>query len=52
MKRSSMSSKKQSLGRKTGDKVERLGEKVVRAGAPKTGRAVYNAGSKIARDKA
>lgn len=37
----------ESLSHKVGDSIERLGEKVIKAGAEKLGRAIYNAGDKI-----
>ncbi len=39
--------KKESLTHKVGDKLERLGQKISNAGAPKIGKAVYEAGNKI-----
>ncbi len=39
--------KKQGFAKKVGDALERTGEKVQKAGMPKTGRAIYNAGDKI-----
>lgn len=39
--------KKNTLFQKAGDKIERLGEKITDAGAPKVGEAVYNAGDKL-----
>lgn len=39
--------KEESLSHKVGDKIERLGEKVIKAGAPKLGKAIYNAGDKL-----
>jgi hypothetical protein len=36
-----------SLTQKAGDVLERLGEKVIKAGAPKIGKAIYNAGDKL-----
>lgn len=41
------SGEKDSLRHKAGDKLERLGEKVSKAGLPKTGKAIYNAGNKL-----
>jgi len=38
---------KESFTHKTGDKVERFGEKISNSGAPKTGKAIYDAGNKI-----
>lgn len=38
---------KESISHKVGDSIERLGEKVIKAGAPKLGKAIYNAGDKI-----
>lgn len=38
---------KESFSHKVGDKIERTGEKLERAGAEKLGRAVSNAGDKI-----
>jgi hypothetical protein len=44
---------KESFTHKTGDKVERMGQKVKNAGAEKLGNAIYNAGDKLehSRDK-
>lgn len=39
--------KDDSLSHKVGDSIERLGEKVMKAGAEKLGKAIYNAGDKI-----
>jgi len=39
--------KDESLSHKVGDSIERLGEKVIKAGAEKLGKAIYNAGDKI-----
>jgi hypothetical protein len=39
--------KKDSFTHKVGDKVERFGEKISNAGAPKTGKVIYDAGNKI-----
>jgi len=39
--------KKESFAHKVGESIERLGEKITRAGAPKIGKAVYNAGDKV-----
>lgn len=36
-----------SVSHKVGDSIERIGEKVIKAGAEKLGRAIYNAGDKI-----
>ena len=38
---------KQTTSHKVGDKVERFGEKVSNAGAPKTGKVIYDAGNKM-----
>lgn len=38
---------KESLTKKAGDQIERLGDKVSRAGAEKVGRAIHNLGDKI-----
>lgn len=38
---------KDSLAKKTGDKIEKVGEKIKNSGARKIGNAVYNAGDKI-----
>ena len=35
------------LAHKTGDAIERVGQKISDAGATKTGKAIYNAGNKI-----
>lgn len=40
-------SPEKSISHKVGDSIERLGEKVIKAGAEKLGRAIYNAGDKI-----
>lgn len=40
-------SKDEGVAHKVGDSLERLGEKVIKAGAPKLGKAIYNAGNKI-----
>ncbi|MES2770352.1 MAG: hypothetical protein V4596_14510 [Bdellovibrionota bacterium] len=39
--------KDDSISHKVGDSIERLGEKVIKAGAEKLGKAIYNAGDKI-----
>ncbi len=39
--------KKDSLSKKAGDKIERVGEKISNAGAKKLGDAIYNAGDKL-----
>jgi hypothetical protein len=39
--------KEKSVSHKVGDSIERLGEKIMNAGAKKVGRAIYNAGNKI-----
>lgn len=38
---------KQGFAHKTGDQIERLGEKISNAGAEKLGKVVYDAGNKI-----
>ena len=38
---------KESLSKKAGDKLERVGEKISNAGAHKIGEAVYKAGDKL-----
>lgn len=38
---------KETIAHKVGDKIERLGEKISKAGAQKLGKSVYNAGNKI-----
>ncbi|MBC7712202.1 MAG: hypothetical protein H7177_02625 [Rhizobacter sp.] len=38
---------KESFAHKTGDKIERAGDKLTNAGHDKMGRAVHNAGDKI-----
>lgn len=38
---------KVTLTHKTGDKIERLGEKLQRSGAEKLGKVVYNTGNKF-----
>ena len=38
---------KESFSHKVGDKVERFGEKISNAGAPKTGKVIYDTGNKI-----
>jgi hypothetical protein len=43
----SSKAEKETLAHKAGDKIERLGEKVIKAGLPKTGKAIYNAGNKL-----
>jgi hypothetical protein len=42
---------KEPFTRKAGDKIERMGEKVSKAGLPKTGKAIYDAGNKIEHSK-
>ena len=39
--------RKDSVSHKVGDKIERFGEKVTNAGAPKVGKVIYDAGNKI-----
>lgn len=39
--------KNKGLAHKTGDAIERVGQKVSEAGATKTGKAIYNAGDKL-----
>jgi hypothetical protein len=39
--------KDDSISHKVGDTIERLGEKIIKAGAPKIGKAIYNAGDKL-----
>jgi hypothetical protein len=39
--------KEDSVSHKVGDSLERLGEKVIKGGAQKIGKAIYNAGDKI-----
>lgn len=41
------SKSKESLAKKAGDKIERVGEKISNAGATKLGNAIYNAGDKL-----
>lgn len=41
------SKKDNSISHKVGDTLERLGEKVIKAGAPKLGKVIYNAGDKL-----
>jgi hypothetical protein len=43
----SVTPKDDSVSQKVGDTIERLGEKIIKAGAPKIGKAIYNAGDKI-----
>lgn len=38
---------KESFSKKTGDKIERMGQKIANAGATKIGKVVYDAGNKI-----
>lgn len=45
------SADKDSLTHKTGDKIERAGEKISKAGLPKTGKAIYNIGNKLEHSK-
>lgn len=42
-----LNTEKESLAKRTGDKIENLGDKVSRAGAEKVGRAIHNLGDKI-----
>lgn len=44
---SSSKSSKGGLAKKVGDKIERVGERLTKAGASKLGRSVYKAGDKI-----
>ncbi len=39
--------KKNSIAHKAGDAIERVGEKITKAGAPSIGKAVYKAGDKL-----
>lgn len=43
----SFKSTKDAFTKKAGDKLERVGEKISKAGAKKIGDAVYNAGNKL-----
>jgi len=43
----STSSEKEGWKKKAGDSIERLGEKISRAGAEKIGKTVYDAGNKL-----
>lgn len=47
MEQKNFNKKEETLSHKVGESVERLGEKITRAGAPKVGKAVYNVGDKI-----
>ena len=38
---------KKTLSHKAGDAIERVGEKVSKAGAPKAGKEIYKAGNKL-----
>lgn len=42
---------KDTFTKKAGDKIERMGEKLVNSGMPKTGKAIYDAGNKIEHSK-
>lgn len=42
---------KDTFTKKAGDKIERVGEKLVNSGMPKTGKAIYDAGNKIEHSK-
>ncbi|MBX2993908.1 MAG: hypothetical protein KF681_03785 [Bdellovibrionaceae bacterium] len=42
-----LNQKKETISHKLGDKIERVGEKISDAGAPKVGNAIRNAGDKL-----
>lgn len=42
-----LKNKADNLTHKTGDAIERVGQKIQNAGAEKVGKAIYNAGDKI-----